>query len=135
MQKLLHASTIAALLTCGCGRVNLPARSSDAPVLYHNEQHDFTFSLPASWQGYSVLAQQWEGHAAPESGPMIILRHPQWKASDPYQDIPILVFTRNQWEANRGAAFGIGAGGFEEEIRHNPKYVFRYRAASMPSMP
>src|SRR5579859_2470057 len=124
MQKLLYASTIAALLTCGCGCVNLPARSSDAPVLYHNEQYDFTFSLPTSWQGYSVLVQEWQGHAVPERGPMIILRHPQWKTSDPYQDIPILVFTRSQWEANRGAGLGIGAGGLEYEIGHNRKYAF-----------
>jgi hypothetical protein len=54
---------------------------------------------------------------------MIILRHPQWKASDPYQDIAILVLTRGQWEANRGAGLCIGAGGFEEEIGHNSQCV------------
>ena len=124
MQKRLFASTIAALLTCGCGRVNVPAHSSGARVAYHNEQFDFTFSLSASWQGYSVLVQQWEGHAVPERGPMIILRHPRWKTIDPYQDIPILVFTRSQWEANRGAGLCIGAGGLEYEIGHNRKYAF-----------
>jgi hypothetical protein len=124
MQKLLFASTIAALLTCGCGHVNVPPGSSGAHVVYHNEQFDLTFSLPASWQGYSVLVQQWEGHAAPECGPMIILRHPLWKTSDPYQDIPILVFTSSQWEANRGAGLCIGAGGLEYEIGHNRKYAF-----------
>jgi hypothetical protein len=47
----------------------------------------------------------------------------------------VLLFslTRGQWEANRGAGLGIGAGGFEREIGHNPKYVFaissRFNAA------
>jgi hypothetical protein len=64
---------------------------------------------------------------------MIVLRHPQWTTSNPYQDIPILVFTRNQWEADKQGRFAIGAGGFDEEIGHNSKYVFaissRFNAA------
>src|ERR1039458_1113211 len=86
---------------------------SGLPVLYHNTQYDFTFFLPASWLGYSVLArqwmdeaiterlmssqgysefaQQWDGEtylpaadrtAIMEHGPMIVLRHPQWKPDD-----------------------------------------------------
>ncbi len=138
---------------------------SAAQVLYHNARYNFTFSLPASWRGYSVLAQQWEGQTympaairerasmisaslicvdmassardevvVTEHGPIIVLRHPQWKASDPYQDIHILVFTRSQWEAHHQGRFGgIGAGGVEEEIGHNSKYVFaissRFNAA------
>jgi len=102
-------------------------------VFYHNVQYDFTFFLPAIWQGYSVLVQQWEGRTylaaadkvvVTEHGPVIVLRHPQWKAGDHYQDIPIEVFTRSQWEAYHQGRFSIGAGGIEEEIGHNPKYVF-----------
>ena len=105
---------------------------SGLPVLYRNTQYDFTFFLPASWQGYSVLAQQWDGEtslpavdrtAIVEHGPMIVLRHPQWKPDDRYQDITVLVFTRRQWDAEHHGKFGIGAGGIVEEIAHNPHYV------------
>jgi hypothetical protein len=91
------------------------------------------FSLPASWRGYSVLVQQWEGQTylpaadkslVTEHGPFIVLRHPQWKASDPYQDIPILVFTRRQWEIHHQGKFSVGAGGVWMEIGHNSQYVF-----------
>jgi len=65
-----------------------------------------------------------------EHGPIIVLRHPQWTASHPYQDIPILVFTLRQWETYHPGT--VGAGGVDEEINHNAKYVFaissRYNA-------
>ena len=75
--------------------------------------------MPGSWSGYSVLVQQWhEAQGRPEHGPLILLRHPLWSAGDPYQDIPILVFTRGQWESDKAGEFAIGAGGIEEEIGH-----------------
>jgi ankyrin repeat protein len=64
---------------------------------------------------------------------VIVLRHPKWRVDDPYQDIPITVFTRSQWESDQQGRFGIGAGGFDLEMWHNQKYVFgmstRYNAA------
>lgn len=110
-----------------------PFNPSDARILYHNAEYDFTFTLPASWSGYSVLVQQWEGQSylaaadnavVTEHGPVIVLRHPQWTAEDHYQDIPIQVFTRSQWEDHHLGKFSIGAGGFQDEIGQNPKYVF-----------
>src|SRR5438874_2666292 len=57
----LSAATIIALLAAGCGSLNVhPVETS---ILYHDAQNGFTFSLPASWKGYSVLVQQWEGQA------------------------------------------------------------------------
>jgi len=125
------ALTITALLVAGSAGLNL--HSSHAPVLYHNAKYNLTFSLPASWRGYSVLVQQWEGQTylpaadkivVTEHGPLIVLRHPRWKPNDRYQDIPILVFTSSQWQASHQGRFSIGAGGVEYEIGHNPKYVF-----------
>ena len=57
---------------------------------------------------------------------MITLRHPQWQADAPYQDIPILVFTRAQWdELHQGRLWpSIFAGGVMYELWHNQKYVF-----------
>jgi hypothetical protein len=99
------------------------AGTTNLPVVYHNKQYDFTFFLPAGWKGYSVLTGQWDGGEA-WHGPMIVLRHPHWNADDPYQDIPIMVFTRSQWEADKKGVFATGAGGVEFEIGHNRKYVF-----------
>jgi len=116
---------------------------SSLPLRYHNSQYNFTFFLPADWQGYSVLIQQWEAplYAAPDSsgkvvgterGPIIVLRHPLWKSNDLYQDIPIMVFTHKQWNEEHQGRFFPYAGGVIGEIWHNRKYVFgeysRYNA-------
>src|SRR5438552_12870324 len=68
MKKLLYASTFAALLATGCGSMNVPNHPSGLPLRYHSAQYDLTFFLPASWQGYSVLVEQWVSSysAAPE---------------------------------------------------------------------
>jgi hypothetical protein len=110
-------------------------RPSDLPVIYHNAKYDFTFFLPASWQGYSVLIQQWDGenYLSTEDkdvivghGAIIILRYPQWKANKPYQDIEILFFTRSQWDALKHGKLwpSLYAGGVMDELWHNHKYVF-----------
>src|SRR5439155_5520944 len=135
MQKLIYSSTITALLATGCGSLNAPNYPSDLPLRYHKAQCGLTFFLPASWQGYSVLIQQWDGETyspavdklvAVGHGPMIVLRLPQWRVSAPYQDIPILVFTRAQWDAlHQGKLWpSLYAGGAMDEMWHNRKYVF-----------
>lgn len=121
------------LLATGCGSLNAPNHPADLPLRYHNAQYDFTFFLPADWRGYSVLVQQWEGSISsdtadkatvPEHGPALVFRHPQWNSSAPRQDIPILVFTRSQWDADKQGKFFYGAGGIETEVAHNAKHVF-----------
>jgi hypothetical protein len=142
MKQYLCALTLGALLAKGCGGLDAQRQASDLLILYTNAQYRFTFRLPASWRGYSVLTQGWEGVAylpakdravAVEHGPVLVLRHPQWKADKPYQDIPVLVLTRSQWQRECEGKFGIGAGGFDEEIGHNSEYVFavssRFNAA------
>ena len=110
------------------GSLNSPNPQSGLPVVYHNAEYDFTFFLPASWRGCSVLLQRWDALDGPQSkvtdhGPVIVLRHPNWKAGAPYQDIPIRVFTRGQWKDGEGPP-GIDAGGVNYEIAHNAKFVF-----------
>jgi hypothetical protein len=117
----------------GCANLNGSAQPSELPVRYRDRRYHFSFFLPASWKGHSVLVQQWDGQTylpsadklvVTEHGPIMVIRHPQWHADDRYQDIPILVFTRGQWEAHQQGLFSIGAGGIEEEIAHNSEYVF-----------
>ncbi len=124
-----------ALILCG-GLIGCKTVQPSADqVRYHNTRYDFIFSLPASWRGYSVSVQQLDdetyspakdrqilvGHT-----PMITLRHPSWQASAPFQDIPILVFTRQQWDAlNRGELWpSFFAGGVMNELWHNQDFVF-----------
>jgi hypothetical protein len=126
----------------GCSTVqNHPA---DSPVVYHDSEYGLTFWLSASWRGYSVLVRQLDDEVYSPArdkliivghNPMITLRHPQWQASAPYQDIPILVFTRAQWDdLNHGGLWpSIFAGGAMDELWHNQTFVFamssRYNAA------
>jgi hypothetical protein len=133
MKTLLFASSISALLLVGCGSLNAPKHPSDLPLRYHNARYGLTFFLPASWQGYSVLIQQWDAplssadyqtEVGRERGPIIVFRHPQWKADEPHSDIPIVVFTRRQWDALRLERFSPHACGSIGELCHNPKYVF-----------
>jgi hypothetical protein len=119
----------------GCA-TNAPNHPSGLPLRYYNSQYDFTFFLPASWQGYSVLVQQWGPNQTDvmvaEEGPIIVLRHPLWKTNVLYQDIPIMVFTHKQWDEENQGRFFPYAGGIIGEMWHNRKYVFglysRYNA-------
>jgi hypothetical protein len=115
---------------------------SDSPIRYHNGEYKLVFYLPQTWKGYSVLMSRWDGEKyLPEKdrvvvlarGPIITLRNPQWKTSEPCQDMPIYVFTRGQWDDLHVGKFdAAGAGGVLFELWHNDKYVFgihsRYNA-------
>ena len=142
MKRCLYISTFVAFLAVGCRTSNVPHQLSDLPIRYHNAQYNFTFCLPAGWQTYSVLIQSWEGETyspardalvVAERGPVIVLRNPKWKTDAPCQDIPIMVFSRSQWQAEHQGKFSVGAGGVDEEITHTSKYVFaissRFNAA------
>ncbi len=98
--------------------------------VYQNTEYGFSFSLPESWRGYSVLADEWEGFTpggseAVERGPLISLRHPQWTEQNQRQDIPIMVFTYDQWNALQNGEFHIGAAPVgPRELGRSSSYVF-----------
>ena len=107
--------------------------ASPVETLYHNAQYGLSFFLPASWRGYSAIIQKWEGYPSKtERGPIIVLRHPQWTTNNLYQDIPIMVFTRKEWDEEEQGGFFPYAGGVIFEMWHNQNYVFglysRYNA-------
>lgn len=101
-------------------------------IIYQNAEYGFSFSLPESWEGYEIINEKWEGFKpgqqegnAFETGPMISIRHPQWTAQNPRQDIPILVFTLAQWNSLQQDEFHIGAAPTgPKEIGRNNNYVF-----------
>ncbi len=113
--------------------VILGTRHKDGTILYQNAEYGFDFILPASWQGYKIVDEDWEGRAmnGPSQGqiisrgPLLSIRHPQWTQAQPRQDIPILVFTLDQWNSLQKEEFSIGAAPMEpKELGRNSKYVF-----------
>jgi len=102
-------------------------------TVYRNTQYGFSFPLPESWKGYTIVTDEWEGLALGgekegeviETGPIISIRHPQWTSEDPRQDIPIMVFTVDQWKLLQQEKFHIGAAPMgPKELGKNSKYVF-----------
>lgn len=112
--------------------VKLDAYEQADPTLYKNMQYGFSFQLPESWKGYMLISDQWEGFAVEASsdvpaqtGPLFSIRHPQWTAENPRQDIPIMVFTSSQWNALQQREFGVGAAPVPpSELGRNSRYVF-----------
>jgi len=135
MKKPLRIAVFAGLLVTGCNTMDVTSRPPGLPLRYQDARYGLTFFLPATWRGYSASVQQLEderyspakdkqivvGHT-----PMIVLRHPQWRSSAPYQDIPILVFTCAQWDAlHQGELWPSRfAGGVIDELWHNQQFVF-----------
>jgi hypothetical protein len=102
-------------------------------IEYKNVRYGFCFSLPKSWKGYSILADQWRGfdndgphgEETVATGPLISIRHPQWTAADPRQDIPVMVFTIAQWNALLKDKFIVSAAPIGPgELGRNHTYVF-----------
>ncbi|MDF9409831.1 hypothetical protein L7E55_15995 [Pelotomaculum isophthalicicum JI] len=111
-------------------------------IVYRNTQYDFSFSLPVTWKDYSIVTDKWEGLAIGsseivETGPMISIRHPQWNPENRRQDIPIMIFTLDQWSSLQQGKFHIGAAPVgPKELGRNTGYVFalpaRYNFAFPP---
>jgi hypothetical protein len=102
-------------------------------LVYRNNRYGFSFSLPESWEGYTIVTDQWEGLSLEgakkgrvvERGPLLSIRHPQWTSKNPRQDIPIMIFTLEQWKSLQQEKFSVGAAPVgPKEIDRNSKYVF-----------
>jgi hypothetical protein len=102
-------------------------------IVYENTEYGFRFTLPDSWKGYTTVTDKWEGlsiadsqvETMVESGAKISIRHPEWTSEQPRQDIPILVFTIDQWNELQQEKFHIGAAPIgPSELVRNDKYVF-----------
>jgi hypothetical protein len=97
---------------------------------YRNNEYDFSFSLPESWLGYSIVNSSWRGDGVGgllgiEEGPIVSIRHPEWTEDVPRQDIPIMIFTASQWTSLQNGEFHIGAAPIgPRELGRNSEYVF-----------
>lgn len=97
-------------------------------VEYRNAQYGFAVALPASWDGFSVTDDPQEmlnGDEAPTSIPVIHIAHPLATAGRPRQDIPIMVFTLEQWSMIEQGLRNVGAAPIPpSELARNASYVF-----------
>ncbi|MGA2490561.1 MAG: hypothetical protein ABSF99_10335 [Anaerolineales bacterium] len=123
----------------------LPTTQLATSIEYRNAEYGFSFSLPASYKGYHIITDIWEGYTfngqsdvTVEQGPIISIRHPLWTSENPRQDIPIMVFTLAQWNSLQQGNYSVSAGGMTTELGRNAKYVFaiyaRYNAADLPGI-
>ena len=97
-------------------------------VVYENNRYGFRFYLPESWQNFSIIEEQWEGtndQRIVETGPKILIRHPDWREDNQHQDIPVMVLTSRQWKAFQNGEFNIGAAPVGPSmLGSNSSYVF-----------
>lgn len=111
---------------------NLSSVSGEA-VVYTNQELGFSFTLPPDFKGYSILTGEWKGDdikntgkkARVFQGPQVTIRDPRWTQQVPRQDIPIMVFTLEQWNQLQNGEFAVGAAPVNpSELGRNAKYVF-----------
>jgi hypothetical protein len=108
--------------------VTIGEYSQRGPVVYENTQYGFRFYLPKTWKEYSIVEEQWKGTnngETVETGPQLLIRHPDWTQEAPRQDIPIMVFTLEQWNALQKGNFSVSAAPIgPSKLGSNSVYVF-----------
>lgn len=102
-------------------------------IKYRNRDYGFTFTLPKSWSGYTIVAEAWEGRSVEgsisvqitETGPKLLIRHPKWTKENPREDIPVMVFNMAQWDKVQQGKISLGAAPIgPAELGRNTTYVF-----------
>ncbi len=103
------------------------------PVEYRDPAFGFSIALPDSWDGYAVTSEMWNGYTQDElvgdvmieQGPLIIIHHPLSTPEQPRQEIPIMVFTIQQWESLQEGTWWVSAAPIgPNELARNGSYVF-----------
>jgi hypothetical protein len=103
--------------------------AAQTTIVYRNNVYGFCFVLPESWKGYTIVSEQWDGNLLSSGqtvyGPQFLIRNPKWSAANPYQDIPIMVFTPGEWQQVQAATLAVSAAPIgPSELGSNSKYVF-----------
>ncbi|MDD5109676.1 MAG: hypothetical protein PHI63_00495 [Patescibacteria group bacterium] len=112
--------------------ISSPTPTPATGVEYRNTEYGFSFPLPESWRGHTIVEETWQGATSTDSGekvvehgPQLSIRHPLWTDENPRQDIPIMIFTLAQWDALQQDKFHIGAAPIgPSELGRNATYVF-----------
>ncbi|HTY39561.1 MAG TPA: PsbP-related protein [Candidatus Paceibacterota bacterium] len=99
-------------------------------VVYRNEEYGFSFQLPESWKGYSIVPGTREirdvaSGTVVATAPTIAIRHPAWTTAAPRQDIPIDIYTLAQWDKIVSEEYSVSAAPIPpSELGRNDQYVF-----------
>ena len=130
-RNIVLLTFVSALIPCLASSIHAQVA---VPVIYKNKQYGFSFTLPASWKGYTIVTGTWQGTttsgppSAPtsiERGPALFIRNPQWTQADPHEDIPIWIFTHDQWNRIQNESLIVSAAPFPpSELGHNARFVF-----------
>jgi len=94
---------------------------------YWNNKYGFGITLLDSWKGYSAIEESWSGYSGGVKfqGPQIVIRNPKWTENQPWQDIPIMVFTKEEWTLIEEENLGVSAAPIgPSKLGENQKYVF-----------
>jgi hypothetical protein len=132
MPKKIFGWIVLIVIVGAAGYLLWGKKVGNEAVVYRNNQYSFDFVLPASWKGYSIITDNWNGYTSgtvgdslAEHGPVLSIRHPLWTTNVPRQDIPIMIFTVKQWSELQQDKFHIGAAPINpSELGRNSKYVF-----------
>jgi len=123
-QWIEHGNPSSGMPTTGCGN------ALEGSIKYDNTQYGFSFTLPPSWKGYSIITSNWEGNMIDTPSqiikrPKISIRHPLWTIDNPRQDIPIMIFTPIEWALIQQEKLSLGAAPIgPSEFGQNAKYIF-----------
>lgn len=107
--------------------------SAKSTLTYSNKDYGFNFTLPSDWKGYTIVKDTWEGTSlsgkqsgkVTQKGTELLLRNPKWTKKNPYQDIPIMVFTKKQWKLIEKEELAVSAAPIgPSKLGSNSKYVF-----------
>ncbi len=128
----VQASPSATLSLVPSGSASPSASATQTVLTYNNAEYGFSFSLPQSWKGYTIVTSKWEGsiqdgkgNNLTKNGPELSIRHPQWTEKNPRQDIPIMIFTLAQWSDIQADKLHIGGAPVNPtELGRNSTYVF-----------
>lgn len=97
---------------------------------YRNDEYGFEVVLPETWQGYSVITESWDGRMLDGTskklrGPKVVIRNPNWSGPLSWQDVPILVFTKDEWELIEATLLTVSAAPIGPgKLGENEQYVF-----------
>jgi hypothetical protein len=131
---LLFLIAFAAMQPADAGAQTAPMQApkvaaAQTTIVYRNNVYGFCFVLPESWKGYTILTDEWAAESPDSSqkvgGPIITIRHPKWTTANPYQDIPVWVFTPEVWKLVDSGEISVSAAPIgPSELGSNRKYVF-----------
>jgi len=99
-------------------------------MIYKNNEYGFELTLPKSWLGYLVVKEAWQGRVIDTgeqkySGPEILVRNPNWTEQQKWQDIPIMIFTKDEWNLISQEKLAVSAAPIgPQKLGETANYIF-----------